>query len=227
MFFSKLQSTHFWFAFLYPPVLLFEQMELCWILLRSLFQGYGGQLLSGLRRCLPLGASTGNKADLTWWTTSIGTHFLVLWGGTVLCRTYALFFSFFSLVKLLYYVLSLAYTVESQCFRYKLAKTCFEWGPSVALETDPFSIWPEKHAYFSLLHNIYQNRAAKSAVLTFLYNSALDWFQWAGHSIISVFRPLQLSPFSAVLYVVTDICCQCVPKRACDPAWMEMCEEHH
>lgn len=69
---SKPQSTHFWFdsAFLYPPVLLFEQMELCLSLLRSLFQGCG-QLLSGLRRYLPLGASAGNKADLTWWTTSI------------------------------------------------------------------------------------------------------------------------------------------------------------
>lgn len=90
---SKPQSTHFWFAtaFLYPPVLLFGQMKPCLSLLRSLFQGCG-QLLSGLRRCQPLGASTGNKVDLTWWTTSIETHFLVLWGGTALCRTYALFF---------------------------------------------------------------------------------------------------------------------------------------
>lgn len=46
----------------------------------------------------------------------------------------------------------------------------------------------KKHAYFSLFHNIYQSPAAKTTVPTFLYNSTLDWFQWAGRSISSVFR---------------------------------------
>lgn len=70
-----------------------------------------------------------------------------------------------------------------------LAKTRFEYRLSMALETHPCSIWPEKHAYFSLFHNIYQSTAAKTAVPTFLYNSTLDLFQWAGHSISSDFRP--------------------------------------
>lgn len=47
-----------------PQCSCLEQMEPCLSLLGSLFQGCG-QLLSGLRRCLPPAASAGNKADLT------------------------------------------------------------------------------------------------------------------------------------------------------------------
>lgn len=68
------------------PVPLFEQMELCLSLSRSLFQGCG-QLLSGLRRCLPLVDSAEKKGDLNLRTPSIGRNFLVLWSGTVLGRT--------------------------------------------------------------------------------------------------------------------------------------------
>lgn len=64
------------------PATLFGQMVLCWSLSRSLFQGCG-QLLVGLRRCLPLVDSKEKKGDLNLQTTSIGGNFLVLWSGTV------------------------------------------------------------------------------------------------------------------------------------------------
>lgn len=64
------------------PATLFGQMGLCWSLSRSLFQGCG-QLLLGLRRCLPLVDSKEKKGDLNLQTTSIGGNFLVLWSGTV------------------------------------------------------------------------------------------------------------------------------------------------
>lgn len=61
---SKTRRAHFWFAtaLLSSALLLFQQMELCLSLLRSLFHGCG-QLLSAVR-CLPLWASTENKRDL-------------------------------------------------------------------------------------------------------------------------------------------------------------------
>lgn len=125
---SKTQRAHFWFAIalLSPPLLLFQQMELCLSLLRSLFHGCG-QLLS-VARCMPLCASTENKRELVGHNSI--QYFLVQRGQTVLCRTWALFHALFLLVKLLFCIYRKFSISVIKC-----TKTCFEQGLPVAPET--------------------------------------------------------------------------------------------
>lgn len=153
---SKTWKADCWIAAapLSPPLLLFQQMELCLTLLRSLFHGCC-QLLSVVR-CLPLSASTENK-----WAELVGhnkiQYFLVESGRTVLSRTWAIFLALLLLVQLLFCV-----DRKSDISVMKRTKTRFEQGLPVALETRFF----KKHTV--LFCNSQYLAAKPTSLYTFL-----------------------------------------------------------